>query len=212
MNRARSRRAVLLVLVGVVSSGVAFIPSLRGPARDVLREVVGFRRVESHAEEISAAAKEQSLEPALIAALVYVESTGRVGVVSRSGAMGLTQLMPAAASDAARALGLPEPTPEELLSDAGLNLRLGARHLAWTLEAEGGDIERALVAYNAGRGKLGRWIKEQGSYALWRERALALGDSPTLAYAWRVLAYRDTFRSRGSFRLEPDTPIDSNDA
>ena len=200
MNQARSRRAVLLVLVGVVFSGVAFIPSLREPVRDVLREAVGFRRVESHAEEIYAAAKEQSLEPALIAALVYVESTGRVGVVSRSGAMGLTQLMPAAASDAARALGLPEPTPEELLSDAGLNLRLGARHLAWTLEAEGGDIERALVAYNAGRGKLAGWIRERGGYALWRERALALGDSPTLAYAWRVLAYRDTFRGRDSFR------------
>jgi len=199
VNRARSRRVVLLMLVGAVFSGFAFIPTLRDPVRDVLREVVGFRRVEIHAEGIHAAAAEQGLEPALLAALVYVESTGRVGVVSRAGAMGLTQLMPGSASDAARALGLSEPTPEELLSDADLNLRLGARHLAWTLEVEGGDLERALVAYNAGHTQLGRWIGERGSYALWRERALALGDSPTLAYAWRVLVYRDTFRDRDSF-------------
>jgi len=200
VNPARSRRAVLLLLVGAVFSGFALVPALKGPVRDALREVVGFRRVETHAEEIHAAAAEQGLEPALLAALVYVESTGRVGVVSRAGAMGLTQLMPASAADAARALDLPEPTREELLSNAGLNLRLGAKHLAWTLKAEGDDIERALVAYNAGRGKLAGWIRERGGYALWRERALALGDSPTLAYAWRVLAYRDTFRGRDSFR------------
>jgi soluble lytic murein transglycosylase len=212
VNRARSRRAILLVFVGVIFSGFAFVPSLREPVRDALREVVGFRRVEQYSSEIEVAAREQGLEPALLAAVVYVESTGRVSAVSSAGAKGLTQLMPAAASDAAEALGLPEPTPEQLLTDAALNLRLGSRHLAWTLRAEGGDLERALVAYNAGRGKLGRWIDEQGSYALWRKRALARGDSTTLAYAWRVLSYRDTFRSRSSFYEEPLTPLKLNDA
>jgi len=180
--------------------------------RDALREVVGFRRVEQYTPLIKVAALEQGLEPALLAGLVYVESTGRIAAVSSAGARGLTQLMPPAASDAATALGLPEPTPEALTTDAALNLRLGARHLAWTLKAEGDDLERALVAYNAGRTKLAGWIDEQGSYALWRERALARGDSPTLEYAWRVLAYRNTFRSRGSFELEPDTPIELKDA
>lgn len=212
MNRARSQRAIMLIFVAVVFGGFAFVPSLREPVRDVLREAVGFRRVEQYSNEIQAAALEQSLEPALIAAVVYVESTGRLSVVSEAGAMGLMQLMPAAASDAAKALGLPEPTPEELLSDAALNLRLGARHLAWTLDAEGDDLERALVAYNTGRGRLGRWIDEQGSYALWRKRALARGNSPTLAYAWRVLSYRDTFRARSPFREGLPTPSELKDA
>lgn len=212
MNRARSRRAILLLLLGALFSGFAFVPALNQPVRVALREVVGFRRVELHANAIHAAAAEQGLEPALLAALVFVESSGRVGVVSRAGAMGLTQLMPPSAADAARALDLPEPSAEELLSDAELNLRLGARHLAWTLKAEGGDLERALVAYNAGRAKLRRWVEERGSYALWRTRALALGDSPSLAYAWRVLSYRDTFRARDSFRSESDTPPLPNDA
>ena len=211
MSRARSRRAILLVFVGVIFSGFAFVPGWREPVRDLLREAVGFRRVEKYTPMIKTAAMEQGWEPALLAALVYVESTGRVEAVSSAGARGLTQLMPAAASDAAIDLGLPVPTPEALPTEPELNLRLGARHLAWTLKAEGGDLERALVAYNAGRSKLAGWIEEQGSYALWREHALAGGNSPTLAYAWRVLAYRKTFRSRGSFEMGPETQIELKD-
>ena len=69
MNRARSRRAILLVFVGAIFSGFAFVPSLREPVRDALREVVGFRRVEQYSSEIEAAAREQGLEPALLAAV-----------------------------------------------------------------------------------------------------------------------------------------------
>jgi soluble lytic murein transglycosylase len=189
-----------LAFVGVFIGGFVIIPGLNSPWRDTLREVVGFRRVELYEEELRFAASEQGLEPALLAAVVYVESTGRLGVVSGAGAMGLMQLMPAAASDSSKALGMPTPSAEMLLSDAELNIRLGARHLAWTLKAEGGDLERALVAYNAGRAKLARWIEDAGSYALWRERTLARGDNSTLQYARRVFTYRDLFRARALFR------------
>ena len=205
MNRALRRRAILLAFVGALISGFAIIPALNSPWRDALREVVGFRRVELYEEELRSAASEQELEPALLAAVVYVESTGRLGVVSGAGAMGLMQLMPAAASDSSKALGMPTPSAEMLLNDAELNIRLGARHLAWTLKAEGGDLERALVAYNAGRAKLARWIEDAGSYALWRERTLARGDNSTLQYARRVFAYRDLFRERALFRQDSTT-------
>ena len=195
----------MLAFVGALIGGFAIIPGLSSPWRDALREVVGFRRVELYVEELRLAASEQSLEPALLAAVVYVESTGRIDVVSSAGAMGLMQLMPAAASDASKALGVPTPSEERLLSDAELNIRLGARHLAWTLNAEGGDLERALVAYNAGRAKLARWIEDAGSYALWRERTLATGKNSTLQYASRVFAYRDLFRERALFRQDSTT-------
>ena len=199
MSRALRRRAILLAFVGALISCFTVIPLLKAPLRDALREVVGFRRVEQYADELHLAATEQGLEPALLAGVVYVESTGRLSVVSSAGAMGLMQLMPAAASDASASLGLPAPTSEMLLQDAELNIRLGARHLAWTLKAEGGDLERSLVAYNAGRAKLARWIKGAGSYALWRERTLARGGNATLEYANRVFAYRDLFRERPLF-------------
>jgi soluble lytic murein transglycosylase len=205
VSRALRRRAILLAFIAALISGFAIIQSLGSPWRDALREVVGFRRVELYVEELRLAASEQSLEPALLAAIVYVESTGRIDVVSSAGAMGLMQLMPAAASDGSKALGIPTPSEERLLNDAELNIRLGARHLAWTLKAEGGDLERALVAYNAGRAKLARWIKDAGSYALWRERTLARRDNSTLEYAHRVFAYRDLFRERASFQTDSTT-------
>ena len=205
MSRALRKRAILLAFVGVLIGGFVIIPGLNSSWRDTPREVVGFRRVELYEEELRSAASEQELEPALLAAVVYVESTGRLGVVSGAGAMGLMQLMPAAASDSSKALGMPTPSAEMLLNDAELNIRLGARHLAWTLKAEGGDLERALVAYNAGRAKLARWIEDAGSYALWRERTLARGDNSTLQYARRVFAYRDLFRERALFRQDSTT-------
>lgn len=205
MSRALKRRAILLAFVGALIGGFTIISGASSPWRDTLREVVGFRRVELYEKELHLAASEQGLEPALLAAVVYVESTGRLDVVSGAGAMGLMQLMPAAASDASKALGVPTPSEERLLSDAELNIRLGARHLVWTLNAEGGDLERALVAYNAGRAKLARWIKDAGGYALWRERTLARRDNSTLEYAHRVFAYRDLFRERAPFRQDSTT-------
>lgn len=195
-------RPRLLAGIGLSVLAAGFAAGLvsRGGAREVARGVsaeFGLRRVEELAPLIRAAAAEAGLDACLVAAVCFVESRGRTDAVSPKGARGLMQLMPEAASDAARALGLPPPTPQALTCDPALNLRLGARHLAWTLEHEGGDIERALVAYNAGRARLARWIGEQGGYDRWRAKQIADGDSQVLAYAWRVLEVAERLRERG---------------
>ncbi|MEM7518944.1 MAG: transglycosylase SLT domain-containing protein, partial [Planctomycetota bacterium] len=125
------------------------------------------------------------------------ESRGKVGAVSSASALGLMQLADSSASDAARKLGLPRPTRDQLLTDGALNVRLGANHVAWLLEHEGSNLERVLVAYNAGRTKLRRWIAEAGSWKAWRKERDAAGDSSVLAYARNVLAARDELRRRG---------------
>ncbi len=172
----------------------------RPPARALARSLLEERsldRVEALAAPIRSAADEFSLAPSLIGAIVYVESRGIPDAVSRAGALGLMQLMPPSAADAARALGLAEPTREALLSDVELNLRLGARHFAWTLQHEERHTERALCAYNAGRTRLRRWLDEHGGYAAWRARQLADGDSQVLAYALEVLEVQARLRERG---------------
>src|SRR5262245_52942974 len=115
---------------------------------------IGIKKVEAHAGILCAAAAESGLDPCLLAGIMYCESRGNVDAVSPAGALGLFQLMPAAAADSAKKLHLPEPTREDLLSDGLLNARLAAVHLAWLYRNEGPDMERVLVAYNAGRGKL----------------------------------------------------------
>ena len=168
---------------------------------------VGMRQVEALAPELRVAAHESGVDPLLLAAICFHESRGRSGQVSSAGALGLMQLVPAAAADAARRLGLERPSEEQLLHDAALNLRLGAAHLGWLLEHRGGwSLEQVLVAYNAGRARLMRWIEESGGYSGWareQERRLEAGQptSGALRYARGVLATRAAFVRRG--RLGP---------
>ena len=94
-------------------------------------------------------------------------------------------------------MGLPSPSKRDLLSDAGLNARLGAHYLAWLLPRFEGDEERVLIAYNAGPGRLKRWTQDAGSYAAWRDARERAGDSELLAYVRDVQNYRQRFADRG---------------
>ena len=80
-----------------------------------------------------------SLSPALLEALVWQESRWHNEAVSSKGALGLTQLMPATAL----ALGVDPRDPVA-------NLEGGARYLRLMLDRFGGDVVKALAAYNAG--------------------------------------------------------------
>ncbi len=83
------------------------------------------------------------LSPALIEALVWQESRWRPNAVSPVGARGLAQLMPGTA----RELGVNADDPFA-------NLEGGARYLRQQIDRFGGDIEKALAAYNAGPGRV----------------------------------------------------------
>ncbi len=167
------------------------------PLRRWWSERQGFERVEGHAPLIRAAAAENGLDPNLLAGVMMVESRGNVGAQSPAGALGLFQLMPPTAAEHAGLLGLPAPSNADLLSDAGLNARLGAHYLAWLFPRFDGDVERVLIAYNAGPGRLKRWMEEAGSYAAWRAAREAAGNSQVLAYARDVQDYRQRFAERG---------------
>lgn len=85
------------------------------------------------------------LSPSLLEALVWQESRWRESAVSPVGAQGLAQLMPGTA----RYLGVDSRDPFQ-------NLEGGARYLREQLDRFGGDLEKALAAYNAGPGRVER--------------------------------------------------------
>ncbi|MEM1453202.1 MAG: transglycosylase SLT domain-containing protein [Planctomycetota bacterium] len=176
-------------------------------AHGMVTEERGLALVERHADALRTAAAEHDVSPHLLGGIMFAESRGRSGQVSAAGALGLMQLVPGAARDAARRAGLEVPSDDEalrqvLLKDEALNVRLGAAHLAWLLEHRGRwSLEAVLVSYNAGRAKLFRWIDRHGSYEGWvlsEETARARGDRTTgaLAYARQVLRARDALRER----------------
>jgi soluble lytic murein transglycosylase-like protein len=99
------------------------------------------------AAEITAAAKKHGIDPALLAGLVKQESGFNPNAGSPAGARGLTQLMPGTAAG----LGVTN------VLDPVQNLDGGAKYLRQQLDAFGGDVTRALAAYNAGPGAVQRY-------------------------------------------------------
>lgn len=90
---------------------------------------------------VEAAAAAHRLDPALVAAVIRVESNWRPRAVSPKGARGLMQLMPATA----RRLGVTKAF------DPSQNVKGGALYLSRLAERFGeNEVEKVLAAYNAG--------------------------------------------------------------
>jgi soluble lytic murein transglycosylase-like protein len=89
---------------------------------------------------IEHAAVSSALEPNLLRAVIVVESGFNSHAVSKRGAVGLMQLMPATATR----FGVSNPY------DPRQNIHAGARYLKFLIDRFGKDIRLALAAYNAG--------------------------------------------------------------
>jgi soluble lytic murein transglycosylase-like protein len=81
-----------------------------------------------------------NIDPALVKAIIRVESEYNPNAISNKGAKGLMQLMPVTA----RYLGVDDVfNPEQ-------NIHAGVRHFKFLLKQFDGDVKLALAAYNAG--------------------------------------------------------------
>ena len=93
------------------------------------------------------AASTYGIPEKILKAVAKTESDFQVTAVSKAGAMGIMQLMPATAKE----LGVSDPfNPEQ-------NIMGGAKLLASNLKEFGGDLKLALAAYNAGSGAVRKY-------------------------------------------------------
>lgn len=90
--------------------------------------------------------RRNGLDPALVAAVIHVESHFDPFAVSNVGARGLMQIMPLTAQWLLRNDGV---RPAHLFNPV-LNIELGTAYLAQLMNRFGGDLNQALIAYNAG--------------------------------------------------------------
>jgi soluble lytic murein transglycosylase-like protein len=96
---------------------------------------------------IESAAVANTLQPALIRALIVVESGFNPRALSKRGAVGLMQLLP----ETARRYGVADSY------DPGQNIRAGTRYLSDLMALFDSNTELALAAYHAGEAAVARY-------------------------------------------------------
>lgn len=99
-------------------------------------------------------------------ALIQQESGGDQSAVSPKGAIGIAQVMPRTAPEAARLAGLPFDE-QRYRNDAAYNEALGKAYFEKQLSDFGGDYAKALAAYNGGPGRLRKALAEAGPGGDW---------------------------------------------
>ena len=97
---------------------------------------------------IHSAARDASLDPALVHAVIHVESGYNPGARSPKGALGLMQVMP----ETAARYGIRNPA-----RSIEANLNAGTRYLRDLMQMFDGRLELALAAYNAGENAVLRY-------------------------------------------------------
>ena len=103
--------------------------------------------------------KEYKIDPLFAAAVINCESSFNPVAVSKSGAVGLMQLMPETASELALERKIDYVNPEELYNP-GVNIEIGYAYLAKLLKRYDGNRIFALAAYNAGLKKADEWASK----------------------------------------------------
>ncbi len=114
-----------------------------------------------HWKSISEQASKNELSPELILAVIRQESAFAEQARSSSDARGLMQILPSTGRELARGAKVTGYTSAKLYS-ADINIALGTRYLASHLQYYGNE-EYALAAYNAGKTRVDRWLKEFGN-------------------------------------------------
>ncbi|MBN1210408.1 MAG: lytic transglycosylase domain-containing protein [Myxococcaceae bacterium] len=110
-------------------------------------------------QAIAEEARRTGYDPLLILAIIDVESDFEEEAVSVKGARGLMQIRPSTLHFLAEKQGL-RLSREEVAADPALCVRLGIRYLRTLQDRFGGDLDFALMAYNAGPTRIRKAIKE----------------------------------------------------
>lgn len=113
-----------------------------------------------YSEEISVASQEFGLDPYLITAMVFCESSFRVDIVSHADAVGLMQVTPETGAWIAPKLSIAD-FDEEMLKDPAINTRMGCWYVDFLMDRYDQEVVPALTGYIAGQGTVDRLLQDE---------------------------------------------------
>jgi len=149
------KRLLILVTVIMLIAIILFIFRIFGVQKVALKNIYPL----SYSEYVEKYAKEYDIDPFLIYAIIKAESNFKKDVESKSGAVGLMQVMNDTAEDIAKELGI-EYNDKEQLHEPDINIQIGVAYFSILLKRYDDNVSLALAAYNAGLGNVDSWIRD----------------------------------------------------
>ena len=173
-----------------------------GASRAELKDHLALRFPTPFQDLFERYAVETNLPVSFLFAVSRQESALNPKARSPVGARGLMQLMPATARATAKAARLPRPALASLY-DPATNVRLGSHHMAQLMARYGNHRALAAAAYNAGTGRVKRWLAERPNLPtdVWIE---TIPFTETRGYVKGVLAFTVVYAGRLG---EPAAPV-----
>lgn len=195
--------AILAVVVVLAVAAFAAISLMSDDPRYTAHELLSLGRYDKYDDLILEASKQRNIPPELIKAVIWKESRFDPAKKGSQGERGLMQITELAAADWAKA-GKVEGFVPAMLFDPKVNVEVGTWYLRRALDhwSEKDDpVPFALAEYNAGRGRVHRWMKDsgQGIAAAAKDLQDAMDFPGTKSYIAMIISRSDFYRQRGEF-------------
>lgn len=146
ISKKGKRIIVLFIILILVIYGIVNI-------KDIGKRIYTIK----YRDEIEKYAKEYSIDPLLVSAIISVESKYKKDAISYKGALGLMQILPTTGKWAAEEIGIKNYN-DDMLFDEDINIKIGCWYLN-KLKKQFDSIELVIAAYNGGSGNVAKWLK-----------------------------------------------------
>ncbi len=148
---------------------------------------------EPHRDIVFSSAYDNQVDPYLVFAIIRAESKFQPAAQSSAGAIGLMQIMPETAQWIAGQRGI-EDFDTAQLNQAEINIQFGCWYLANLSQEFNDNLPLVIAAYNAGRGKVGKWV-QSGQWDGSIERLKDIPFAETRDYVKNVMRNYEAYRA-----------------
>lgn len=143
-------------------------------------------------QDLQTHSADNSLDPYLIASLIRQESEFNPLAISHANAYGLMQILPSVGRKLAKEVKL-RPFSTARLLEPQANLKLGTRYFRQMIDRNGGEVEYALAAYNAGGHRVSNW-RANGTFKDMPEFVESIPFTETREYVQAIVRNVEVYR------------------